>query len=98
MIDGIRAGEQIIHGRGQKLIQATITSAKGNNANAAADLDRDERRKVVNAFIRTAGIFDSVADYDAVTVDSTTGEMKAEFLSSSTTNTTDRLHRTGRAT
>lgn len=93
VINGIREGERQIHGRGLKLIQATITSAKGNNtANPAADLDRDNRRKTVNAFIRSAGIFDSVADMDAVTVDPATGEMRAEFLSNSTTNTIDHLH------
>jgi len=93
VIDGIRQGERLIHGRGLKLIQATITSAKGNNtANPAADLDRDNRRKTVNAFIRSAGIFDSMADYDAVTIDPASGEMRAEFLSNSTTNTIDHLH------
>jgi lysophospholipase L1-like esterase len=93
VINGIGEGERQIHARGLKLIQATITSAKGNNtANPAADLDRDNRRKTVNAFIRGAGIFDSVADMDAVTVDPATGEMRAEFLSNSTTNTIDHLH------
>ena len=93
VIDGIKSGEQTIHSHGLKLIQATLTSAKGNNtADPAADLDRDNRRKAVNDFIRSAGIFDSVADYDAVTVDPATGQMRAEFLSNSTTNTIDHLH------
>ena len=94
VIAGIQEGERQIHGRGLKLIQATITSAKGNNtANPAADLDRDNRRKTVNSFIRNnAQLFDSVADMDAVTIDPATGEMQAEFLSNSTLNTIDHLH------
>src|SRR5882672_427637 len=94
VIAGIQEGERQIHGRGLKLIQATITSAKGNNtANPAADLDRDNRRKTVNSFIRNnARLFDSVADMDAVTIDPATGEMQAEFLSNSTLNTIDHLH------
>ena len=80
------------HGRGLKLIQATITSALGNNPDPVFDGDRDSRRKVVNAFIRSAGIFDSVADFDRVTVDPSTGQMRAEFLHNSTTNVVDHLH------
>jgi len=92
VIAGIQEGTRQIHGHGLKLIQATITSALGNNPNAALDVDRDSRRKAVNAFIRSAGIFDSVADFDRVTVDPSTGEMRAEFLHNSTTNAVDHLH------
>src|SRR5713101_967919 len=92
VVAGIREGAQRIRSRGLKLIQATITSALGNNPNAAVDVDRDSRRKAVNAFIRSAGIFDSVADFDRVTVDPSTGQMRAEFLHNSTTNVVDHLH------
>jgi lysophospholipase L1-like esterase len=92
VIAGIQEGTRQIHGHGLKLIQATITSALGNNPNAALDVDRDNRRKVVNSFIRSAGIFDSVADFDRVTIDPSTGQMRAEFLHNSTTNVVDHLH------
>jgi len=92
LIEGILEGRRRIHDRGLKLIQATITSALGNNPNVGFDVDRDNRRKAVNAFIRSAGIFDSVADFDAVTVDPSTGQMRAEFLHNSTTNVVDHLH------
>ncbi|HTO97743.1 MAG TPA: GDSL-type esterase/lipase family protein [Myxococcales bacterium] len=93
VIAGIRQGAQLMHARGLKLIQATITSALGNNtADPAADVDRDNRRKAVNAFIRTAGIFESMADMDAATVDPATGSLKAEFLVNSTLGTIDHLH------
>jgi len=96
VIAGIQEGARRIRdpqsGRGLKLIQATITSALGNNPDPKFDVDRDNRRKVVNAFIRSAGIFDSVADFDRVTVDPNTGQMRAEFLHNSTTNVVDHLH------
>jgi lysophospholipase L1-like esterase len=92
VIAGIQEGTRQIHGHGLKLIQATITSALGNNPDPVFDGDRDSRRKVVNAFIRSAGIFDSVADFDRVTVDPSTGQMRAEFLHNSTTNGVDHLH------
>jgi lysophospholipase L1-like esterase len=93
VIAGIRQGVQLIHARGLKLIQGTITSALGNNtANPALDVDRDNRRKTVNAFIRSAGIFESVADMDAATVNTATGMMRDEFLVNSTLGTIDHLH------
>jgi lysophospholipase L1-like esterase len=92
VIAGIQEGTRQIHGHGLGLIQATITSALGNNPDPKFDVDRDNRRKTVNAFIRSAGIFDSVADFDRVTVDPSTGQMRAEFLHNSTTNAVDHLH------
>jgi len=90
---GIRQGADLIHARGLKLIQGTITSALGNDTgNPAADVDRNERRKAVNAFIRSARIFESVADMDAATADPATGSMRDEFLVNSTLGTIDHLH------
>jgi lysophospholipase L1-like esterase len=93
VIAGIQQGARLIHGRGLRLVQATITSALGNNtANPTADVDRDNRRKVINAFIRSAGVFESMADMDAATVDPATGSMRAQFLVNSTLGTIDHLH------
>jgi lysophospholipase L1-like esterase len=47
-------------------------------------------RQALNAFIETSSVFDAVVDFDAVTLDPATGEMKAEFIPESTTG--DRLH------
>ena len=44
----------------------------------------DAARKVLNEYIRTSGLFDGVIDFDAATLDPTTGNMKAEFLPNST--------------
>jgi lysophospholipase L1-like esterase len=72
-----------------KIVQATITSSLGST-NGTPELDA--RRQAINAFIRGAGIFDAVVDFDAVTVDPNTGELRREFLPNSTTAVIDRLH------
>jgi lysophospholipase L1-like esterase len=61
-----------------KIVGATITSAYKNSGRAGTP-DGDQRRKTVNEFIRTGGVFDAVADFDAATVDPATGSLKTEF-------------------
>src|SRR4051812_1490630 len=92
VIAGIQQGAELIHAQGLKLVQATIPSARGNNADATADVDRDNRRKAVNAFIRSARIFESMADMDAAVLDPATGQMQSRFLVNSTLGTIDHLH------
>ena len=79
VIAGMKEGVQRIRARGAiRVIGATITPALGATS-AAGTPDVDARRKIVNAFIRSSGIFDGVADFDAVTRDATTGGLRAEF-------------------
>ena len=79
VIAGMKEGVQRIRARGAiRVIGATITPALGATS-AAGTPDVDARRKTVNAFIRSSGIFDGVADFDAVTRDATTGGLRAEF-------------------
>jgi lysophospholipase L1-like esterase len=60
------------------IVGATITSAlKSNGPGGAADAS--DRRKAVNEFIRSGGIFDAVADFEAATMDPSTGSLKVEF-------------------
>jgi lysophospholipase L1-like esterase len=61
-----------------KIVGATITPAFGNTG-AAGTPEADTRRKTVNNFIRTGGVFDAVADFDAATIDPATGSLKPEF-------------------
>jgi lysophospholipase L1-like esterase len=83
VIAGIKEGVQRIRARGPiRIIGATITPALGARS-AAGTPDVDTRRKTVNAFIRTSGIFDGVADFDAVTRDDATGGLRPEFQPSS---------------
>jgi lysophospholipase L1-like esterase len=72
LVSRIRAKEPI------PVVGATITSAF-RNTGAAGTPDADARRKTVNEFIRTGGLFDSVADMDAATLDPSTGSLKPEF-------------------
>ena len=38
---------------------------------------------MLNAFIRTSGLYDGVEDFDSATIDPQTGNMKAEYLPNS---------------
>jgi len=43
----------------------------------------DANRKILNQFIRKSGLFDGVVDFDAATLDPTSGNVKAEYLPNS---------------
>ena len=81
-----------------RLIGATVTTALGSsNANHGFP-EQDEKRKGLNEFIRTSGLFDGVVDFDKTTLDPQTGGLKAEFIPDSTAGGPgDKLHpnRTG---
>lgn len=93
VIDGLKEGVRRMRAHGPLLIMgATITSALGASG-AAGTPEVDARRQAVNAFIRTGGLFDSVADFDAATRDAATGALRAEFQPGSTSGGPgDRLH------
>ena len=76
-----------------RIIGATVTSALGStNANHGSP-EQDAKREALNDFIRTGGLFDGVADFDAATLDPQTGGMRAEFVPESTTGGPgDKLH------
>jgi len=88
--DAIIAGYQDIvgrlHAKGLKVFGATLTSALGISGVDAGDNGpgHDASRKVLNAFTRTSGLFDGVEDFDAATLDPSTGNMQAPFLPNST--------------
>jgi lysophospholipase L1-like esterase len=87
--DAIIAGYQNIvsrlHARGIKVFAGTMTSALGISGVDRGDNGpgHDASRKVLNNFIRTSGLFDGVEDFDAATLDPSTGNMRAEFLPNS---------------
>ena len=83
---------------GVRVIGATLTSALGSSSAAHGHAEQDEKRRALNAFIRTSGLFDSVADFDGATLDAATGGMRDEIVPESTTGGAgDKLHpnRTG---
>ncbi|MFN0108555.1 MAG: GDSL-type esterase/lipase family protein [Blastocatellia bacterium] len=75
-----------------KIIGATITSGLGSNGDAGI-VSVNERRQTINQFIRSSGLFDGVADFDAATIDAKTGGLRAEFQPNSTIGGAgDKLH------
>jgi lysophospholipase L1-like esterase len=83
---------------GVRVIGATVVSALGSSSAAHGSPEQDAKRKALNEFIRTSGVFDGVADFDKATLDPATGGLKAEFIPESTTGGPgDKLHpnRTG---
>jgi lysophospholipase L1-like esterase len=92
VIAGLREGVRRIKAKNLRVIGATITSSVGANG-AAGTADVEARRQAVNTFIRTAGVFDGVADFDAATRDGQTGTLRAAFQPNSTTGGPgDHLH------
>ncbi len=72
---------------------ATLTSSVNSNNGGYGAAPIDAKRKQDNEFIRKAGIFDGVIDFDAATLDPATGELKPEFQPNSTTGGPgDKLH------
>jgi hypothetical protein len=98
-VEAVEAGMKDVVGRirakfaGVRIIGATLTSALGStNANHGSP-EEDAKRKALNEFIRGGGLFDGVADFDEATLDSRTGEMRAEFVPESTTGGPgDKIH------
>lgn len=93
--DGVRDAVAKLRARipGVKVYMATLTSSLNSTIGAYGTPPVEEKRRAFNQFIRTAGIFDGVIDFDAVTADPKTGELKAEFQpNSSTGGPGDKLH------
>jgi lysophospholipase L1-like esterase len=78
---------------GLRIFAATLPSALHSTNAAHGSPEQDEQRKALNTFIRSSGLFDGVADFDKATLDTSTGEMKAEYVPESTTGGPgDKLH------
>jgi lysophospholipase L1-like esterase len=83
VIAGLREGVQRLHSEGIKVIGGTLTPAKRAQG-LYATTEVEASRQAINQFIRTSGIYDGIVDFEAVTLDVATGNMRAEFLPSST--------------
>jgi lysophospholipase L1-like esterase len=79
--------------KGVQIIGATLTSALGSSNPNHGSLEEDKKRRALNDFIRSGGLFDGIADFDAVTLDPATGELRPEFVPESTTGGPgDKIH------
>jgi lysophospholipase L1-like esterase len=75
---------------GVRIMGATVTSAVGGPTSGP---ETDTKRKALNEFIRTSKLFDSVVDFDKVTLDPKTGGLRPEFVPESTLGGPgDKLH------
>ena len=75
------------------VIGATLVSALGNTSATHGSAQEDEKRRALNTFLRTGGVFDSIADFDRATIDPETGEMRAAYIPDSTIGGAgDKLH------
>lgn len=78
-------GIQRLNQAGIKVLGATVGSALNSTSAAHGSLDQDTKRKGLNEFIKTSTLFEGYVDFDQVSSDPTTGEMRAEFVPESTT-------------
>ncbi|MDB5807636.1 MAG: lysophospholipase L1-like esterase [Betaproteobacteria bacterium] len=98
-VEQVIAGMKDVVGRirakipGVRVVGATVTSALGSSNAAHGHPEEDLKRKQLNDFIRTGGLFDAITDFDAVTLDTASGSMKPAFVPESTTGGAgDKLH------
>ena len=79
--------------KGGKVLGTTLTSSRASSNPGYGSADTDNRRHALNDLIRKPGLFDAVIDFDAVTLDPQTGELKPEFVPPSTAGGAgDKLH------
>jgi lysophospholipase L1-like esterase len=91
MREGVRRLRQAMPG--VRLVAATLPSALGSSSAAHGHAEQDEKRRGLNDFLRSAGVFDAVVDFDAATRDPKTGGLRAEMIPESTTGGPgDKLH------
>ena len=92
---GVQAGVKEIRARvpGVRILMGTLTGARNSTIVSHGSAEVEAKRQEFNKFVRNAGIFDGVVDFDAATLDPATGELKAEMQpNSSTGGPGDKLH------
>jgi lysophospholipase L1-like esterase len=93
--NGMRDGVTRLRAKfpGIRVVGATLPSALGATNAAHGSEEQDAKRKALNEFIRTSGLFDGVADFDKATLDPQSGGLRAEMIPNSTTGGAgDMLH------
>jgi lysophospholipase L1-like esterase len=84
VIKGFKDVVQRLHSKKIKVIGATIVSSFGSPIGSYGFPKIDAERKKINDFIRTGGLFDAVADFDASTLDPATEAVKPSFQPNTT--------------
>lgn len=98
-VEAVKLGMKDILGRIRsqrpdvRVIGATLTTALGSTSAAHGHVEQNAKREELNEFIRTSGLFDDVVDFDAATLDPSTGCMKREYVADGTSGGPgDKLH------
>ncbi len=82
-----------VHAAGLKIYGATLSSPQGDPNGFYSTPEGLANRLVVNSFIRTTPLFDGVADFDAATLDPSTGAILPQYVPNTTTGAAgDFLH------
>ncbi|HVZ10659.1 MAG TPA: GDSL-type esterase/lipase family protein [Rhodopila sp.] len=95
VIAGIRQGVARLRQAipGVRIAMGTLVPALNATNGTHGTPAVETMRQACNDFIRTCGLFDAVVDFDAVTRDPASGELKAEFVpDSSVGGPGDKLH------
>jgi lysophospholipase L1-like esterase len=91
---GLRLGAALLREKipGVRVIGATITPALGAKGNAGTE-EEDAKRRQVNDFIRTGGLYDGVIDFEKAVMDPVTGTLRPEMVFGTTVGGPgDKLH------
>jgi lysophospholipase L1-like esterase len=92
---GMREGVALMRQQlpGVQVLGATVITALGSTSAAHGFAEQDEKRRALNHFIRTSGVFDGVIEFDPVILDVDSGGMRTEFIHDTTTGGPgDKLH------
>ena len=82
-----------IRAAGLKIYGATLSSPKGDPNGYYSTPEGLANRLVINDYIRTSGLFDGVEDFDAATLDPSTGAILPQYVPNTTTGAAgDYLH------
>jgi lysophospholipase L1-like esterase len=80
LITGLKQMVERAHEKGIKVFGATLTPFKGTTIPGYYTPEKEAKRKAVNTWIRTSGLFDGVIDFDKATQDASDPDrMKAAY-------------------
>ncbi len=91
MREGVRRLREGIPG--VRVVGATLVSALRSTSPAHGFAEQEQKRQVVNAFIRSGEVFDGAVDFDRATLDTTSGELQPQMVPDNTVGGPgDKLH------
>ena len=86
VIEGMKQGVARIRAGipGVRVFGATVSTALGSPNPGHGHAEQDTKRRTLNDFIRSGGLFDGVVDFDQATMDPATGRLRSDFVPDST--------------